>query len=764
MASFYFIINAVVSSSFSLLLSELWRTYDKLQPAANMHIMSFNLQPSTFFNYYSGGATTLFFGLQICYVKLVVRRTGAAVPAAAVTTSGFFDWRRLCENLRSYWRVEAYADEEEKQEGHMRLLCCLLVVTALFISLLVSAYCCIHSNMVSELAGEGAVPPQLPAPASHAELRVCLQQSIRRGSLLSWQYVNPSLDSELDFFVHVGNKLAYATVEVIPNLSAVLLKSNQTSVSDDSWSRSMKNTSKVLVNVLFAGFNRSLWSRSAKCSSKVLVNRTSRSRFVKVLSKVLTSFLFTIFIRSRSAKISSAELVVVVSSPQRRTRKKKQLITPIHDFVFEKSQGERRVSDMKNRVGKLRSEIEAPTANIEEAMRFRGAVAEIDSWSRSMDTNLCSVFSKPEQVVLSCSLVTPPLAVLRLVLGSALTERLCQAISLISDMSSSSTFSSHSAMVNVCVEENEKSLIWIWLVLIAITCCESAVFVAILKKVDNASEVEDCIRTLEVLSLSILNWKLIVKRWHFQNLRKRIAEMSFVKREYESPMMTLWIVRYDFQCVLHIVCVDRVLTIDKENAQHKIASGLLCSNNSADKCVAVEFVSVEFIDVWEHVSEKIWIEAFCKSCWKWMHVNIEANVLRLFFRSAVGHMKEYGLSEELSQLLKFMESRLQLWFLDTSIEEQQRFDNVICLISSSVDEVLSQGSLANEVIELTEVEVEFLNALKCSKLSSFSLLLPLSAQYLKEKSLFFELAMSMLEHSDEIDSSAESVTTSTCIG
>nr|GMD52428.1 pre-rRNA-processing protein TSR1 homolog [Ipomoea batatas] len=74
------------------------------------------------------------------------------------------------------------------------------------------------------------------------------------------------------------------------------------------------------------------------------------------------------------------------------------------------------------------------------------------------------------------------------------------------------------------------------------------------------------------------------------------------------------------------------------------------------------------------------------------------------------------------------------------------------------------GSLANEVIELTEVEVEFFNALKSSKLSSFSLLLPLSAQYLKEKCLSFELAMSMLEHSDEIDSSAESVTTSTCIG
>nr|GMD03921.1 exocyst complex component EXO84B [Ipomoea batatas] len=159
-----------------------------------------------------------------------------------------------------------------------------------------------------------------------------------------------------------------------------------------------------------------------------------------------------------SAKILSTELVAVVSSSQRRMREKKQLITPIRDFSSEKSQGERRVSDMKNRVGKLRSEIEieAPTTNIEEAIkrkRFRGAVAEIDSWSRSMDTNLCSVFSKPES-----------------------------AISPVSEMSFSSTLSSRSAMVKVCVEEHNKSFIWIWLVLIAIACCENMVFVAILKQ------------------------------------------------------------------------------------------------------------------------------------------------------------------------------------------------------------------------------------------------------------------------------------------
>ena len=43
---------------------------------------------------------------------------------------------------------------------------------------------------------------------------------------------------------------------------------------------------------------------------------------------------------------------------------------------------------------------------------------------------------------------------------------------------------------------------------------------------------------------------------------------------------------------------------------------------------------------------------------------------------------------------------MELWSLmDTSVEEQKRFDHVTCLISSSVDEVLKQGCLALGVIE-----------------------------------------------------------------
>nr|GLL33338.1 long chain acyl-CoA synthetase 8 [Ipomoea trifida] len=204
--------------------------------------------------------------------------------------------------------------------------------------------------MVSELAGEGAMP--LPKPASHAELqgrlRRRIRSSLRRG--------------------------------VFPTKTVALFNLNTMFIPlSSSRSRSVEISSRVLVNPLFAVFNRSSRSRSVISSAELIIPLLD----LVCLSKVLVSSMFTIFIQSRSAKISSAELVVVVSLPQRRTRKKKQLITPIPDLASEKSQ--RRVSDLKNRVGELRSEIKAATANeakqIKESMkrkRFPGTVTEID--------------------------------------------------------------------------------------------------------------------------------------------------------------------------------------------------------------------------------------------------------------------------------------------------------------------------------------------------------------------------------------------------
>nr|GLL16549.1 VHS domain-containing protein At3g16270 [Ipomoea trifida] len=153
--------------------------------------------------------------------------------------------------------------------------------------------------MVSELAGEGAM--LLPKPASHAELQVGLPRQIQ-SSLRS------GVDSPF-------------------NLSAVL--SFQSRVSR---SRFVKSLSNVLIIPMFAVFNRSSQSKSVRSSAELVIP------------------LFAVFLRSRSVEILSAELVAVVSSPQRRTRKKNQLLTQIRDFASEKSQGKRRISNLKNRM------------------------------------------------------------------------------------------------------------------------------------------------------------------------------------------------------------------------------------------------------------------------------------------------------------------------------------------------------------------------------------------------------------------------------
>nr|GMC82888.1 UPF0261 protein mll9388 [Ipomoea batatas] len=199
------------------------------------------------------------------------------------------------------------------------------------------------------------MPPQLPTPARRllkiVELRDRLYQQIRKRSLLRRRV------AKLKVFLYFN-----------PSVGAV------ESVNHQRWLRFFPSIA-----------SSSSWSRSTK-----FVKRSSA-----VLVNPLFDSLFTIFTRSRSTKISSAELVVVVSLSQRRTRKKKQLITSIRDFAPEKSQGGRRVWDMKNRVGELRSEIEAATADIEEAKQIkesmmwsRSVMKRWSTWSNSM-INLC---------------------------------------------------------------------------------------------------------------------------------------------------------------------------------------------------------------------------------------------------------------------------------------------------------------------------------------------------------------------------------------
>ncbi|XP_028103482.1 65-kDa microtubule-associated protein 5 [Camellia sinensis] len=81
------------------------------------------------------------------------------------------------------------------------------------------------------------------------------------------------------------------------------------------------------------------------------------------------------------------------------------------------------------------------------------------------------------------------------------------------------------------------------------------------------------------------------------------------------------------------------------------------------------------------------------------------------------HSLKQEKQQRLRKLQDFGRTLIELWSLmDTSVEEQKRFDHVTCLITSSVDEVSKPGSLSLDVIEQTEVEIEHLNVLKASKM------------------------------------------------
>nr|GMD76864.1 stromal 70 kDa heat shock-related protein, chloroplastic [Ipomoea batatas] len=167
--------------------------------------------------------------------------------------------------------------------------------------------------MVSKLVGEGAMP--LPAPASHAELhRVHLHRGVTKLKQ------DPLLARFNLFFLFF-------------NLSAVFSKSS-------SWSRFVRNSSKVLV-VAFNSWRKSMENMSAEL---VTIDRSSRSR---------------------SAKNSSAELAVAIS-------------TMLVDFVFIAFNPWNRSKESMSAVLVHPSSIAIPRADPMEWKQFRGAVAEID--------------------------------------------------------------------------------------------------------------------------------------------------------------------------------------------------------------------------------------------------------------------------------------------------------------------------------------------------------------------------------------------------
>ncbi|XP_072984532.1 65-kDa microtubule-associated protein 5-like isoform X1 [Typha latifolia] len=86
----------------------------------------------------------------------------------------------------------------------------------------------------------------------------------------------------------------------------------------------------------------------------------------------------------------------------------------------------------------------------------------------------------------------------------------------------------------------------------------------------------------------------------------------------------------------------------------------------------------------------------------------------------------HALNQEKNQRLQKLQdlgsTLIELWnLMDTPVDEQKRFDHVTCLISALTDTVLGQGTLALNVIEQVELEVDKLNILKASKMKELIL-------------------------------------------
>ncbi|XP_070016728.1 65-kDa microtubule-associated protein 5 isoform X3 [Nicotiana sylvestris] len=83
----------------------------------------------------------------------------------------------------------------------------------------------------------------------------------------------------------------------------------------------------------------------------------------------------------------------------------------------------------------------------------------------------------------------------------------------------------------------------------------------------------------------------------------------------------------------------------------------------------------------------------------------------------LGELKSHLQELQSEKLQDLGSSLIELWnLMDMPMEEQLRFNHITSLVSSSIDEVSKQGSLAIHIVEQAEVEVERLNVLKTGKL------------------------------------------------
>nr|GMD48709.1 ankyrin-3 isoform X1 [Ipomoea batatas] len=213
--------------------------------------------------------------------------------------------KQICEE-------QIFCTNEEEAAGEEQICDISFYSVSPLISIKISQFCfplavrVRNSNMVSELADEGAMP--LPAPASQAELRhIRLRLSIHRGTLkdinqyMELKFVYPS-------FINDGDDISRSAIFKDRSLSKVLIRPLFVVFDHTSWNRSKKSWSRVLVDSLFTAFNHNSRSRFVESMSTVLINRSSWSRFAEKSSAKLVNPQFIAFnwsFPSRSVEISS---------------------------------------------------------------------------------------------------------------------------------------------------------------------------------------------------------------------------------------------------------------------------------------------------------------------------------------------------------------------------------------------------------------------------------------------------------------------------
>nr|GLL31673.1 T-complex protein 1 subunit eta [Ipomoea trifida] len=442
--------------------------------------------------------------------------------------------------------------------------------------------------MVSELAGEGAMP--LPKPASHAEPQARLRRKIRRGSVLRSGVTKSKQD-----FLHAISSFNLLSLQINEDWSAVL----------------------------------------------VFQSSISQSRFVKILSKVLISFSFVIFNRSRSVnssrvldRVDAMFAVFDCDSWSRSSESLSAALVPLCIVILvnitASENGEGNIATMFDRF-------------IEEEFSENDQLEGLEKSNFNADLN--AVMAKSMNLIYSlnaraCLRLRPACERLKKVLSAnefeqisiPIFERVKKPLEKVIAEAGLAVENIHS---NECATNGEKEF-----------------FASMVVDTVIAIENEDMLNMIGIKKVpgGTMRDSFLVNGVAF---KKTFSCVGFEQQPKKFVNLKILLLNIELE-----------LKSDKGKAELRLS----------DPSQYQSIVDAEWNIIYDKLDK-------CVKC--------AAKVV--LSRLAIGDMAKYcdGILSTASSV----------WFLDTPIEEQQRFDHVICLISSSVDEVLSQGSLAIEAIE-----------------------------------------------------------------